>query len=303
MRMLWSALPAAVLLVACGDGGSGKRGLTDLGPDSVWMGEFSFRPSGSVFAPCGQIAAHYAVLGPGLDSLSKRYSALRTAPGEWVKTWIGGQLALRGSDTVLWADRYMHMEGNVFCAPVPDPEHAGSYLARFNDPSGEVSIRYDLFPDGTLLMITTANHGRKVEEMDGTWGMAHSGELIVDWGEGNDRRPFLVQEHGLLMPGRKEGSEVFYDRAGAPQRLRGAYGNVLRWMVDLSKAQGHPRTLEQMDRTTDLDSIFPTPAARLALDRAVQEVLQPRTAQHQEQWRSAATVGDLVELVRTLQRS
>ncbi len=271
-------------------------------PDPVnWEGELRLLPGDSTFMPCGARRA-LRITGPGLDSLSRRYSWLRMVPGQWIKTWCQGYLrAGEGGkrDSVLVATAYQHMDPDVFCPPVPVDSLSGTYTAQIPMPGGVRSEDLVFLPGGDATIYTQVN-GRETETY-GRWGLDSGGNVV--FAEENGRFMLLfVHGSGRLtrqLPSGRMGPVHVW--SGPAERLRGTFGRTVRWLDAVATANGGTLHAEEVRPAMSLDSIFQGPA-RAALDTSAKDSLNLDGPDLHGKWAAVSTVRDVVHLVRSRPR-
>ncbi|HRN36712.1 MAG TPA: hypothetical protein PLV70_04240 [Flavobacteriales bacterium] len=284
---------AVLLLSACGSGGAGGA---PSAPDVLLVGEMRISSGDTIFMPCGT-QRRLRITGPGLDSLARRYTWLQTGPGQWIKAWCNGHLtAVPGSaDSLLVAASYVHMDAAVHCPPVPLDTLAGRYVARAAMPGGEHLEQLDLLRGGDAV-ITTTMPGVDAE-VDGTWGLNSDGQLIFEEAGKKFAFRYTLNDGGLVrhLP---NGRTVEYVRTGPPERLSGAFGRTARWLAAVSNAHGRGMQAGELRPTMRLDSLFPDPATRDVLRKSARDTLAMDEQHLNAAWHDAATVRDVVQLMR-----
>lgn len=284
-------------LAACSTPPAPPAAPAALSADTLWEGEVRIVDNDTVFSPCGSLR-RYALTGPALDTIAGRYRHFRRSEGQWMRTWTNGHRTLRGQDTVLLATTFLHLDPAVFCDPVADSAHGGSFVARYADPMGERTMRLELFPNGDALMLTTLQNGATANEVDGRWGLDKDGLIATNWPQRNIYRRYRLKGNVLLpQPSTGNGNEMTRD--GVADRQRGAYGRTARWLAKAaSKAQGRPVLPTDLAPSTALDELFPTPQQRADLRAAARDTLGFNEERMAREWDAVATVRDVVPLVR-----
>jgi hypothetical protein len=117
-----------------------------------------------------------------------------------MKTWLTGHLGttqIHGhTDSALVAVTYMHLDGALRCDPLPRPALSGSFVARFDDPMGERTVRLDLFPNGDATSYTTLANGAQKAEEDGQWGVDSEEQVVVHWVQRDQKMLFHAANGG-----------------------------------------------------------------------------------------------------------
>ncbi|MGB6048575.1 MAG: hypothetical protein WBG34_13345, partial [Flavobacteriales bacterium] len=209
---------AAVLVYGCHGPVATEQPASDPAGTN-FQGEVRILPGDTAFGPCGSLAV-FRLTGPGLDSIAHRYTYLNTVPGQWIKTWLSGHYApdpAGGPDSLLIAERYMHMDVAVTCPPVPDRRMAGNYVADPAQHADARTTRLLLLPNGDATSFTSSNTMHT--EVDGHWGINKDGQLIFVEYDGKYSFAF-AQEQGRLvrvLAGNARGAA--YVREGPPVRL------------------------------------------------------------------------------------
>ncbi|MGB3870395.1 MAG: hypothetical protein WA937_13160 [Flavobacteriales bacterium] len=293
---------AAVLVYGCHGPVATEQPASDPAGTN-FQGEVRILPGDTAFGPCGSLAV-FRLTGPGLDSIAHRYTYLNTVPGQWIKTWLSGHYApdpAGGPDSLLIAERYMHMDVAVTCPPVPDRRMAGNYVADPAQHADARTTRLLLLPNGDATSFTSSNTMHT--EVDGHWGINKDGQLIFVEYDGKYSFAF-AQEQGRLvrvLAGNARGAA--YVREGPPVRLQGAFGRTARWLAEVATAQGHPLRAEDVRPAMPLDSLFPDAASQAALRASAAEQLNMDEHQLSTTWTKAENVQDVTMLMRAHSRA
>lgn len=291
-KLLASAALLACVLCAC----QPKKIAVPV-PERSWEGELRILPGDSSFMPCGT-QRRLRITGPGLDSLAHRYAWLKTLPGQWIKSWCSGHLAApvaAGTDSVLVAAAYAHMDATVHCRPLPVKEAAGSYVAEAAVPGGTHREQLNFFPDGSATVITSTPSMHA--EVDGHWGLNSDGHVIF---EELDKKFSFEYGHspGQMARALPNGSKVVYRLQGPADRLAGDFGRTARWLAAVAAAQGDSLQPGELKPEMRLDSLFPDEAARAALRLSAADTLALDEHDLAALWPAAETIEDVVQLVR-----
>ncbi len=291
MRPLILLLPG-LLAVACGPG-------TTAVHERNLEGEVSIQPGDTVFMPCGALRS-YRISGPGLDSIAGRYAYLVTKPGQWIKTWCQGYLVPAGNDgrdSMISVTRYMHMDAEVHCRPIPDATTAGSYRKA---PAGIVPSSQEqllLFPNGDATSIITNMDNMQIES-DGRWGINSGGLVALSLLQPKFTYLYKPGPHGLqrILPDGAIGGT--YAREGPADRMQGTFGRTARWLASVATANGHAVTAEDLRPAMLLDSLFPDPASRAALRASASDTLVMDEDRLNKVWPTADNVQEVNILMR-----
>ena len=266
---------------------------------SNWEGEVRILPGDTSFMPCGTHKA-LRLTGPGLDSIAQKYVYLVTKPGQWIKTWWEGNIAAAGDgkpDSVLLATRYLQMDAEVHCTPIPNKALAGSYLRttpRRGLPSNEQLL---FFPNGDATDIITNPDGMHVES-DGRWGVNSDGQLSYSPDMPHFTFTFIIEQGQLvrILPNGKIGPT--FTREGPADRMSGTAGRTARWLASVATAHGHTVLPEDLRPAMPLDSLFPNAASRAALRASAGDSLGMDEERLNSIWGTADKVGEVTILMR-----
>lgn len=287
----------AALVLGCQEPASMERSAPATISEDL-QGEVRIIPGDTAFSPCGSNAI-FRLSGPGLDSIAHRYTYLNTVPGQWIKTWFSGHFAADpagGPNSLLIAERYMHMDVAVTCPPVPNDSMAGNYKAAIPTSANDRSETLLLLPNGDATLFTQSNTLNS--EVDGHWGLNSDGQVVFVEYDGKYRFSFLPEQGRLVRLLQNNAQGTVYERDGPPVRLQGAFRRTAIWLAMVATAQGHE--LLAMDVLPDmrLDSLFPDAASQAALKASAGEQLGMDEHQLNTTWSKAENVQDVNMLMR-----
>ncbi len=196
---------------------------------------------------------------------------------------------------MLFASAYAHMDPAVHCPPLPVANAAGRFVAETAVPGGMHREQIDLFPDGEATITTTTPSMRA--EVDGHWGLNSDGRLVFE--ELGKHYTFeYARGPGQLERTLPNGGLVFYHHAGPADRLEGTFGRTARWLAGVAMAHGHVLRAPDLRPAMRLDSLLPDTASRHALRISAADTLGIDGEAMDKLWPAAATVEDVVKLMR-----
>ena len=287
----------AALVLGCHEPASKEKSAAAPASEDL-EGEVRILPGDTAFSPCGSNAI-FRISGPGLDSIAHRYTYLNTVPGQWIKAWFSGHYVsepARGSDSLLIAESYMHMDVAVTCPPVPNDSLAGSYKADLPTSAIERTETLLLLPNGDATLFTHSN--TMDSEVDGHWGLNSDGQLVFVEYDGKYRFSFLLEQGQLvrLLPDNARGA--VYKRDGPAVRLQGAFRRTAIWLSMVATAEGHELLAMDVRPAMRLDSLFPGAASQTALKASAGKELGMSEQQLNTTWIKAENVQDVNMLMR-----
>lgn len=285
---------ALVLAFGCKGPGTPEK----AGADTYWEGAVRILPGDTAFTPCGSTAP-VRLTGPGLDSIAHRYTYLRTATGQWIKTWLSGHMALPapGQDSVLQTSHYMHMDSEVDCPPVPNDQMVGKYVSISGGSLGIVTQQIMLLPGGDAVFTTTAEDSPVIED-DANWGLDADRDLVLEIPQRHAKFLFTWEKGGLrsYLPNGAPGPT--YKLIGPADRMEGTFGRTANWLAAVAASQGDTLHAEDLRPSMPLDSLFPTPAARAALRASAMDTLGMTEQALNTVWGAADNVKEVNTLMR-----
>ena len=234
-----------------------------------------------------------------MDSIAHRYAYLNTVPGQWIKSWFSGHFVADPAgerDSVLIAERYMHMDVEVTCPPVPNDSMAGSYKAVLATSAIARSETMLLLPNGDATLFTNSNTLNS--EVDGHWGLNSDGQLVFVEYDGKYRYSFLWEKGQLVRLLQDNARGVVYERDGPPVRMQGAFRRTAIWLAVVATAEGHELLAMDVLPAMRLDSLFPDPTAQAALRASAGTQLGMNEHQLNTTWAKAESVQDVNMLMR-----
>lgn len=290
----WLTLLPCTLLIACGN----STGTGTAIPEANWEGEVRILPGDTSFVPCGS-TVHYKLTGPGLDSIAHRYTFLNTVPGQWIKTWCSGHLTSPGPgrDSVLTAARYMHMDSEVRCPPVPNDSMAGNYVSVIQGSLAAITQQVMLLHGGDAVLTTTAPGSPFLEE-DGNWGLDADGTLVLELPQRHTRFSYTWSKDGLISHLAHGGNGPTYEHLGPADRMQGTFGRTARWLAMVATAEGNIVRPEDLRPSMSLDSLFPDPAAKAALRASAGDTLGLSERKLAALWATVDNVKEVNALMR-----
>lgn len=299
-RSLRSPLPVLLVVSLSGCHGPDRKDTLPVvvGNDSLsFEGEFRVKEGAGEWMRCTD-GKRFKTLGSGVDSLITLYTAQVGHMGDAAKVWLQGGWT---ADSTLVAHRLVHLAPALRCPPLPNGNNSGSFRLTFGTPGrDERRAELVLFPSGLAVQYSTFRDGPEREEF-GSWGMDSDGLLQLTWPQRPLVLSFQVRGDTLVQHNARNVDAIAtFVRTGAPELGRGTLGGVLAL---LSEVTSKPQTAFD---TAALE----TPLAALEVNDAAMvhlaDILMARHGMSPElrerRWSSIATLQDLLELVRTLER-
>lgn len=299
-RSLRSALPIVFVASLFGCNGPDRPDSLPMvvGSDSLsFEGEFRLRDGAGEWMRCTD-GKRFKTLGTGVDSLIALYTAQVGHLGDAAKVWLLGGWS---ADSTVVAHRLVHLAPALRCTALPNTSNSGSFALSFGTPGrDERRAELELFPSGLAVQYSTFRDGPEREEF-GSWGMDSDGLLQLTWPQRPLVLTFQVRGDSLVQHNaRNQDAIATFVRTGATDRRRGTLGVVLALLSEVtSKPQPAFDTATLGTQLAALD-VNDTAMVRLADLLAERHGMGPEL--RERRWSSIATVQDLLELVRTLER-
>ena len=240
----------------------------------------------------------FKTLGTGVDSLIALYTAQVGHVGDAAKVWLLGGWS---ADSTVVAHRLVHMAPALRCAALANASNSGRYGLSFGTPGrDERRAELELFPSGLAVQYSTFRDGPEREEF-GSWGMDSDGLLQLTWPQRPLVLTFQVRGDTLVQHNARNVDAIAtFVRSGAPERGRGTLGGVLAL---LSEVTSKPQTaFDTAKLETPLAALDVNDAAMVHLADILMERHGMSPELRERRWSSIATLQDLLELVRTLER-
>lgn len=300
MRRCLPLLLVVNLLSACGGSIGGET--SNAVASSDWMADLRITAQDTTVRLCGS-GKRYHLTGPALDTLADRYRMAVPMHGRWAKVWFHGRIGARMmnglADSVLFAEKYQHLDASLRCDPVPDPRISGSYWMDSTDPSHPRTVRLDLLLNGDVTMHTDFHDGRVPLEEDGRWGTDADGRVVIEWPKRELEMTFTWDTGRLMSDRAPNGMALTLTNDGPADRLRGQFGRVARWLATSATRAGKPVNASDLLPSTPMEELFATDEARRALALEARDTLHFDTLDMKLRWANVATVQDVVEYLRS----
>jgi hypothetical protein len=284
-------------LFACnGSNDVGTGSSTIVGSDTLtFEGEYRAVDGQGTWMRCND-GHDFPVKGPASDTLIAVYSAAVGRMGDATKVWLRGGWS---EDSVVVALNVLHLAPAMRCPAIPQPGPSGSYKLALREVDGEErSVRFDLFPNGDAVQFSTLPGGIEREEW-GSWGVNSDDQVQILWPQRGAN--FLFGQAGdSLTPIAPFPAGIHFAmvRIGPPDPAKGIMGEVHR-LIDAQPARS---TSAGFGITASLTQLLPGDTGLAVLADTLKARYGMTDELHERRWEDIATVQDLAELVRMLQR-